>query len=214
MNNKVKIITFNGVDGAGKTTILREFKNTLESKYSRTVKELRHRPSIIPILSAMKYGKKEAEERTTKTLPRTGKNNSKLSSYLRFFYYLMDYIIGQLIVYYRYTRKDIIVIYDRYYFDFINDSQRSNINLSSGFIEFFYRFLIKPDLNIFLFASPEIILSRKKEMDEETILALTTKYKNLFNKLSTRKKEKYVCIENINKSKTIKTIEELYKNVN
>ena len=35
MNEKVKIITFSGVDGAGKTTILTKIKEILETKYNK-----------------------------------------------------------------------------------------------------------------------------------------------------------------------------------
>lgn len=55
-------------------------------------------------------------------LPRTGSNKSKLSSFIRFFYYLLDYIIGQWFIYFKYTIKGNIIVYDRYYFDFINDA--------------------------------------------------------------------------------------------
>ncbi|MBQ0768226.1 MAG: hypothetical protein KBT58_02980, partial [Bizionia sp.] len=131
----MNIITFSGVDGAGKTTILREFTGILKNKYGKKVKEIRHRPSILPILSAIKYGEKKAEQKTMEVLPRTGSNKSKMSSYIRFFYYLIDYVFGQWVIYFKYTRKDIIIIYDRYYFDFINDARRTNINLDSKFIK-------------------------------------------------------------------------------
>ncbi len=114
MINKVQLITFSGVDGAGKTTILREFTEVLRDKYHISTIELRHRPSILPILSAIKHGKKQAELKTQDILPRTGNNKSKLSSYIRFFYYLSDYVFGQWIIYYKYTKKDIVVVYDRY----------------------------------------------------------------------------------------------------
>ncbi len=207
----IKIITFSGVDGAGKTTILREFTKILVKKYNREVIEVRHRPSRLPILSAIKYGKKEAEKKTMEVLPRTGANSSKLSSYLRFFYYLTDYIIGQWVLYFKYTIHGKIIIYDRYYFDFINDARRTNINLESKFIKFFYRFVFKPDINIFLYASPEIILSRKQEMDKDSIIELTDKYKILFGKLGRNNTKQYVCIENIDKNITLQTIEKLYE---
>ena len=210
MKNSIKIITLSGVDGAGKTTILREFTDLLQSKYNKNVKELRHRPSILPILSAIKHGKEKAEKKTMEVLPRTGKNRSKLSSYIRFYYYLLDYIFGQWIIYFKYTRKGVIIIYDRYYFDFINDAQRTNINLNSNFIKFFYRFVFKPEMNIFLFASPEIILGRKQEMDEQSILLLTKKYKKLFEEFDKNKKEQYISIENINKAITLNLIENIY----
>jgi thymidylate kinase len=210
MKNRIKIITFSGVDGAGKTTILREFTEILQYKYNQKVKELRHRPTLLPILSAIKYGEKQAELKTMEVLPRTGVNNSKISSYIRFFYYLIDYVFGQWVIYFKYTRKSIIVIYDRYYFDFINDARRTNIDLDSRLIKFFYYFVFKPEINIFLYASPEIILTRKQEMDEESIKELTSKYQNLFNSFAKEKKGEYKCIENIHMEKTLRTIENLY----
>jgi putative protein kinase ArgK-like GTPase of G3E family len=50
--NRGLILTFSGVDGAGKSTILSEFKDRLEKKYRKKVVVIRHRPSILPILSA------------------------------------------------------------------------------------------------------------------------------------------------------------------
>ncbi len=210
MKNRVKIVTFSGVDGAGKTTILREFTQLLEEKYGQKVVEVRHRPSILPILSAIKHGKKEAEKKTMEVLPRSGGNKSKLSSYIRFFYYLTDYLFGQWVLYFRHTRKGETIVYDRYYFDFINDPQRTNINLESGFMKFFYRFVFKPDMNIFLYAPPEVILSRKQEMAEESIVELTGKYRALFDEFGKAEHDRYVSIENIDKEKTMQTIEEIY----
>lgn len=214
MKNKVKIITFSGVDGAGKTTILREFTSLLEDKYDQKVIELRHRPSILPILSAIKHGKKQAELKTMEVLPRTGNNKSKLSSYLRFFYYLTDYVLGQWVIYLKYTRKGYTVIYDRYYFDLIKDARRTNINLDSSVTKLFYKFVFKPDLNVFLFAPPEVILSRKQEMDEESIKLLTTKYKHLFDLYENTEKGKYVSIENIEIVETMSILENVYIKAN
>jgi thymidylate kinase len=207
MNNKIKIITFSGVDGAGKTTILTKVKELIENKYNKEVVILRHRPSILPILSAIKYGKKEAEKKTQEVLPRTGKNKSKVSSFVRFFYYLLDYVYGQWVVYFKHTSKGKIIIYDRYYFDFINDSRRTNIDLDSGFIKFFYKFVFKPKLNIFLYADPDVILSRKQEMDKKSIVDLTNKYKSLFNELSNKHDQYYLPIENIEIDETMTEIE-------
>ena len=209
---KNKIITFSGVDGAGKTTILREFTKILEVKYKRQVKELRHRPSILPILSAIKHGKTLASEKTLEVLPRSGINKSKTSSLIRFTYYLIDYVLGQWFVYFKYTRKNILVIYDRYYFDFIVDARRTNIDLNSKFIKWFYRFVFKPDINVFLYASPEVILSRKQEMDRDSIEKLTKDYKILFEGYKQRDNEVYMCIENIDMLKTLNSIENQLSN--
>jgi thymidylate kinase len=214
LKKKVEIITFSGVDGAGKTTILREFTELLQNKYKKKVIEIRHRPSILPILSAIKYGKSVAEKKTMEVLPRTGANKSKVSSYVRFFYYLIDYVVGQWFVYFKYTRKDKIIIYDRYYFDFINDAKRANIDLESGFTSFFYKFIFEPELNVFLYASPDVILSRKQELDKESIVSLTKKYKALFYELGRKNTGQYLLIENLDKEKTMDLIEDAYLRVN
>ncbi len=201
------LITFSGVDGAGKSTIIDAVKTELEKKHRRRVIVIRHRPSILPIISALKYGKKGAEERSVSTLPRQGQNSSKISSLIRFAYYLCDYIFGQWFIYFRYVRKNTIVLYDRYYFDFINDSRRSNIALNPKFTEKFYPFIKKPEFNYFLWAAPDVILKRKQELDKETIISLTKQYTELFARLQKGDHTHlYRCIENVEIGETVESI--------
>ena len=209
------VITFSGVDGAGKSTVIQKVKFELEKKMRKRVVVLRHRPSLLPILSAWIKGKKRAEENAIKALPRQGNNNSRLSSLLRFLYYLTDFIIGQFYVYVKHVSRGHIVLYDRYYFDFISDSRRSNINLPDPILKAGYMFLMKPDLNIFLFANSKIILKRKQELDFNTINKLTDSYLNLFKELRKVSSTKYITIENINLRDTLdiilqKTSQQLY----
>jgi thymidylate kinase len=203
---KLRILTFSGVDGAGKTTILNEIRSVLEGDYGLTVVELRQRPSILPILSSLRYGKKRAEQRTLEVLPRSGSNTSRVSSYLRFFYYLSDYIFGQWIVYFRHTLKGHVLLYDRYYFDYIADPRRANILVNKQFATFFYKLIIKPDVNIFLYASPEVILQRKQELDSTAIRQLTENYQEIFCEMDRCEKGRYICINNVNKLATLKQI--------
>lgn len=213
-NKKGVTITFSGVDGAGKTTILEHMKTMLKKKYREPFIVLRHRPSILPILSAYKYGKAEAEKRTTEKLPRQGGNTSVLSSLVRFAYYFTDYIFGQIVIYYKYNFRGITVLYDRYYFDFINDAKRSNINLSSKLVKPLYRFIYKPDLNMYLYAEPEVILARKQELEEADIRELNGKYIPLFDKYEKRyKNSKYKKIENLDLEDTLRQVEALYHTV-
>lgn len=205
IKNRGFVLTFSGVDGAGKSTILFEIKDMLQKKYRRKVVIIRHRPSLLPIISALKYGKEEAEKRCVESLPRQGTNKSFFSSLARFAYYYSDYIFGQVVVYFKYILRGYVVLYDRYYFDFIVDSKRSNISINKGFIKKLYRFVFKPQLNFFLYAKPEIILQRKKELSAGDITSLTSEYKHLFHELGAP--PQYMCIENIEKAKTIYKIE-------
>ena len=211
MNRKGMVITFSGVDGAGKSTIIEQVKNRLKSKYRKEVVLLRHRPGILPILSAIKHGKEEAEHIASVTLPRKGKNNNIFSSVARFAYYFTDYMIGQVYVYFKYVLRGKIVLYDRYYFDFINDAKRSNIQLNRSFVKALYRLVFKPKLNFFLYADAATILERKQEMIAPEIDELTILYKQLFGQMSSQYKlSHYTIIENKDLNVTLDTIMNSY----
>jgi len=204
--SKGLIITFSGVDGAGKTTVIENITREIEKRLRKQVVVLRHRPSVLPILSAWTKGKVKAEQDSVNSLPRQGTNKSMLSSFLRFAYYYTDYLFGQFYVYFRYTLRGHIVLYDRYYFDFINDSKRSNIQLPKHIIKAGYNFLLKPDLNFFLYADSDTILKRKKELDSKTITGLNEEYLELFGDLSNSKNGHYIAIKNIELVDTVNLI--------
>lgn len=180
--SKGYVITFSGVDGAGKSTIIENVKNMIEKQLRKPVVVLRHRPSVLPIISVLFRGKK-AQESFENTLPHSGTNKSRLSSLTRFTYYYTDYFFGQFVIFIKYTIRGYVVIYDRYYFDFIEDSKRSNLVLSKKISLLGYKLLLKPRFNFFLFADSTTILSRKKELDEKLINELTNNYRSLFSKL-------------------------------
>lgn len=182
-SNKGFTITFSGVDGAGKTTVIENIAFRVEKQLRKPVVVLRHRPSLLPILSVWKKGKEKAHLDVLNSLPRKGTNDNFISSLFRFSYYYFDYLIGQFVVYFKYILRGYVVIYDRYYFDFINDSKRSNIVLPKSFAKIGYHFLLKPKFNFFLFADTKTILKRKQELSENTIIELTNDYNNLFQSL-------------------------------
>ena len=103
----------------------------------------------------------------------------------------------------RYVSIGKIVLYDRYYFDFINDSLRSNIVLPKWILKSAYRFLLQPDLNFFLYADSKTILSRKKELDESSIKSLTMDYLRLFSELNKKNKHRYFAINNLSLSTSL-----------
>ncbi|NJM52801.1 MAG: hypothetical protein HC846_05050, partial [Blastocatellia bacterium] len=62
-SSKGMIITFSGVDGAGKSTVIENTRQQIEKVLRKKVVVLRHRPSVLPILSAWKHGKEAAEKK-------------------------------------------------------------------------------------------------------------------------------------------------------
>lgn len=201
------IVTFSGVDGAGKSTLIEITKERINKQLRKPVVVLRHRPSILPIISAWTMGKDAAEQKAAKTLPRQGQNASLTSSLARFLYYYTDYVLGQFYVYAKYVLRGKVVLYDRYYFDFINDSKRSNINLPEWLTTLGYKLIMKPHVNFFLYADSEIILARKQELDASTIKELTEKYMLLFEKLDKKERvSRYHCVKNLNLTESVDTI--------
>lgn len=201
------IITFSGVDGAGKSTVIENIRHQVEKRYRRKVVVLRHRPALLPMLSAWKEGREAAEQKAAQRLPRQGNNKSTLSSLLRFGYYYTDYLIGQFMVQVKYVWRGYVVLYDRYYFDFINDGKRSNVSLSPKLTGMGYRLLLKPRFNFFLYADVDTILQRKQELDGPSIQQLTGNYLGLFRKLSRRyNRSQYIAIENISLPQTLHII--------
>ena len=208
------IVTFSGVDGAGKSTVIDIVKRNIERKYRKQVVLLRHRPGILPILSAIRHGKSKAEQIASETLPRKGANRSKTSSALRFTYYYTDYLIGQVYVYFKYVLRGKIVLYDRYYFDFINDAKRSNIQVNRNIAKALYTLITKPKLNFFLYADPETILARKQELNAADIQELSSNYNALFTELKLKsKKSTYTSIENNILDETIASVLKVFSEV-
>ncbi|MGB3798349.1 MAG: phosphotransferase [Lewinella sp.] len=207
--NRGFLVTFSGVDGAGKSTVIGEVTTIIDKQIRRPVKVLRHRPSLLPILSAYVHGKEGAEQRSVERLPRTGDNRSVFSSLFRFGYYYADYLVGQWYVYVRYVLRGYAVVYDRYYYDFILDARRSNIELPAFVPRWGLPFLMKPDYNFFLYADADTILARKQELDRETIVDLTTRYRTLFADCQERYPNRvFASLENVHLGETLTTIEE------
>ncbi|MFK8104689.1 MAG: hypothetical protein AB8G15_19350 [Saprospiraceae bacterium] len=200
------LISFTGVDGAGKSTILEATRRLLSKKFRRKTVVLRHRPSLLPILSSFVHGKAAAEKRSAARLPRQGNNTSKFKSLLRFSYYYLDYLLGRSYVFFRYQLFNYIVLYDRYYFDFIVDPKRTNLTMDAVLPKSLYRFVQKPVLNFFLYAPTEIILSRKQELTEEAVETLTRNYQTLFKEFSEDYPQKYIAVKNIIQADTMQQI--------
>ncbi|TRX39484.1 hypothetical protein [Flavobacterium restrictum] len=206
-NNRGFSITFSGVDGAGKSTVIENIAVIIEKRLRKKVVVLRHRPSVLPILSVWTKGKQKAHQDAVESLPRQGQNQSLLSSLLRFSYYYLDYLLGQFVVYFKHILRGDVVLYDRYYFDFINDSKRSNIVLPKNISVFGYRFLLKPKFNFFLFADAAIILKRKQELSKITIEKLTQEYQLLFESLQSQTTSTvYTSINNVELELTLQQI--------
>jgi len=162
-------MVFCGLDGAGKTTIL----NTMHEMFIDLLKSKKvfygyWRPFCIPeikkLLRCAKYG--DSSNKTLMVHERPPKG--KIVSLLKLLYYCFDYMLGP-IKYAGIRNRGGVAMFDRHYIDIIVHPQRFELGLPKSCIRFFYKFLPKPDFTFFLWASPEVIHSRKMEFTHEQI---------------------------------------------
>ena len=58
-------------------------------------------------------------------------------------------------------------------------------------------------MNVFLYADPEVIRTRKQELDTRAITELTSDYRKLFTELGSGGKQKnYLMVNNVSKEET------------
>lgn len=174
-----KVISISGVDGVGKSTLIKCLVKDFEQR-GMNVKVLRSRPCGFPILSSIKYGKKEAEAIASSQLHFEKKQQNKLISYLKFIYYLIDYLLGNFLLFSKFTSNNNVIIFDRYYFDYICDQSRFSIYVNPVFSKFFLKMIFIPDCNFYLYSSTELIYLNRREQSENQIILSNKRYINLF----------------------------------
>ena len=103
-----------------------------------------------------------------------------------------------------------MILYDRYYFDFISDPKRSNLRLHRSFTKFMYRWIKKAEVNVFLYAPVEEILARKQELKAPEIVSLSHSYRELFEEFQRSYKQSYINLNNLDLEESLDLIETLY----
>lgn len=167
-------IGFTGPDGVGKTTVINNLIDALGEVFRNAHEYMHFRPTLFGNLGDVAHsaGLKKDVDRNYSD-PHRGGKTGKVSSFLRLFYYSLDYIVGYWIKIKSVTRITRLVIFDRYYTDIICDSRRSRIYLSPKFLYRYGRvFIPSLDYNILLTADTDVILARKQELSIADVEAI------------------------------------------
>lgn len=156
------VIAVLGVDGVGKSTLLRDVLPALQAATHGACTVLHLRPGLLP-----------APARLLRRRPVQGANvdphaaapSGVVGSLLRTAWLLADYALGYWLRVRPLTAKlPGIVLFDRYAYDLGIDPRRFRIGLPPRLLGWLAQLAPRPDLTICLYASPRTILQRKQEL--------------------------------------------------
>lgn len=184
------MIVFLGTDGSGKSTIIEGLPNCIGDTFDKTQIEYYHwRPGFLKSPKGEKSGSKENSNEPHKKRP----YNIPISL-IKFFYYNLDYILGYFFCIKPALAKNKLVIFDRYYYDYMLDKYRYRFDIPDLLIRTMMCIIPKPHITFLFIGDPVVLYERKHELSVEEI-AEQTKRLMLIKDIVPNKK-----VINVNKS--------------
>lgn len=180
------VISVQGTDGSGKSTIIEAITPWLEDAFHKGVVYNHLRPNVLPDLGVV-LGKKEAlkdgEVPKVVSDPHAQKSSGVIGSFVRWGYYMIDYTYGYMkSVYPKIATKSKVYIFDRYYYDYYVDQRRSRTSLPQWVLHLGEIFVPNPDLILCLGGDPKKIYERKPETSLEEVTRQTNVLKHFCSK--------------------------------
>jgi len=153
-------IVLMGPDGSGKSTIATHLQTNLSPVFRKT-STFHWRPNV--------FNKKD--NKVAVGNPHAYESRGKFHSFLKLLYYVIDYLIGYYVKILPAKIKSTLIIFDRYYYDFLMDKTRYRMDVPEWLIKIFIKVIPTPDIVFFLEGDPKILYERKKEIDVDEIKA-------------------------------------------
>ena len=166
--NKINIV-FVGLDGSGKSTSIKNFRNKIEILNPKIQymgwKEFKN--PIIKFYRNIKYSKREGDYNLAES------DDIELKSILKILVYYSELYLRYILNFLNLKTK--IIIYDRYFYDWL-------INVESNLVRNFFKFITPRSHIIFFLTAPiEIMHKRKKEISIKNLEILNKKYLSLLS---------------------------------
>ncbi len=180
-------ISLIGLDGCGKTTILKSLDGFFEKAFlPGKIRRFYWRPFYLPRIKAL-----FSPTRSNEPNQAIGNNAPQIVKqiplhmtfyFIKFLYYLTDFIVGRVKYQSAWSRGG-IVCFDRYYYDHLLYPQRFGFIMPQIFMKMCLRLVPKPDIVFYLDAPPKVLIHRKQELSMEEIRRQRGKYETLILEL-------------------------------
>ena len=168
MNSKNSsiVLSFMGVDGAGKTTLINLLKKKVKKNFSK-IRYIHLRPYFFLL-------------DTRNTVSNPHKNKEKSFAIISFFKILYWLIVYRIYFIFLRFKKGELIIFDRYAHDLSIDKIRYQFNLSKKLTKLLLNFFPEPNLWVHLEASISKIEKRKKELPRNELQKQLRDYRYFF----------------------------------
>ena len=168
MNSKNSsiVLSFMGVDGAGKTTLINLLKKKVKKNFSK-IRYIHLRPYFFLL-------------DTRNTVSNPHKNKEKSFAIISFFKILYWLIVYRIYFIFLRFKKGELIIFDRYAHDLSIDKIRYQFNLSEKLTKLLLNLFPEPNLWVHLEASISKIEKRKKELPRNELQKQLRDYRYFF----------------------------------
>lgn len=170
-------VAFLSPDGGGKSTIINRIEETCAGSFCG-IKYIYTRPHLLKNLGAYNPVNPH-DEGTDNPDPHGKKLHGKFKSWIRFLYYITDYILGTIVKIYPMKVMKHLVVFDRYYYDYLVDLQRYQYDLPKWAPKVFLKLIPTPDIVFILDGDPENLYARKKELTLEELKYQVVAYRKV-----------------------------------
>ena len=182
-----RFVALIGPDGCGKSTVADGVIAQLEQRFGPAEARRFHlRPGLIPPLARLVRPWRwfEAPSDCPVTDPHGSAPSSALPSLGRLLYYAGDYVAGYPVRVFPHARlRSGLVLFERYYYDFVVDPRRARIGLPTTVMRSLMPLIPRPDVTILLSAPAEVIHARKQELPIGEIARQVREYRALVDGL-------------------------------
>ncbi len=180
-NNTGFFICILGPDGSGKSSVIDELQKNIEPIFGREACEIYHwRPFLLPAVNRRSPGEDVVSN------PHEKKPYSLILSLLRYFYFLVDFIIGIRVKVLPKTKLSKMIIFDRYYYDMYIDMLRFRLKMPKVIIKTLGFMVPKPDLLVYIDRDVDSIRRDKPELSRTELLDQKKQFKKLVESFEER----------------------------